>query len=40
VLEEFVAFERELSVVAARGLDGAMADYGAVENRHRNHIST
>jgi len=38
VLEEFVDFERELSVVAARGLDGAMADYGAVENRHRNHI--
>jgi len=38
VLEEFVDFERELSVVAARGLDGAMTDYGAVENRHRNHI--
>ena len=38
VLEAFVDFERELSVVAARGLSGAVADYGAVENRHRDHI--
>ena len=38
VLEAFVDFDRELSVVAARGLTGAVADYGAVENRHRDHI--
>jgi 5-(carboxyamino)imidazole ribonucleotide synthase len=38
VVEEWVDFERELSVVAARGADGAMAHYGAVENHHRSHI--
>ncbi len=38
VLEAFVPFERELSVVAARGLDGAYADYGVFDNSHRNHI--
>lgn len=38
VLEEFVDFERELSVVAARGADGAFAHYGVVDNAHRNHI--
>jgi len=38
VLEAFVDFEREVSVVAARGLDGAFAHFGVIENRHRNHI--
>lgn len=38
VLEEFVPFERELSVVAARGMSGQVVTYGVVENRHRNHI--
>jgi 5-(carboxyamino)imidazole ribonucleotide synthase len=38
VLEAFVDFEREVSVVAARGLDGAVADWGPIENRHRRHI--
>ncbi len=38
VLEAFVPFERELSVVAARGLDGAYVDYGVFDNSHRNHI--
>jgi 5-(carboxyamino)imidazole ribonucleotide synthase len=38
VLEKFIPFEREISVVAARGADGAFADWGAVENRHRHHI--
>lgn len=38
VLEGFVDFEAELSVIAARGLDGALADFGVIENRHRNHI--
>src|SRR5262245_3164820 len=38
ILEAFVDFDREISVVAARGLDGAVADWGAIENRHRRHI--
>ncbi len=38
VLEAFVDFERELSVVAARGEDGAFAHYGAIDNAHRNRI--
>ena len=38
VLERFVDFEREVSVVAARGLDGSVVHYGAVENRHVRHI--
>jgi 5-(carboxyamino)imidazole ribonucleotide synthase len=38
VLEAFVDFERELSVVAARGGDGSFAHYGAIENTHRNRI--
>ncbi|HLQ85317.1 MAG TPA: ATP-grasp domain-containing protein, partial [Salinisphaeraceae bacterium] len=33
-----VDFASEVSVVAARGLDGQFAHYGVVENRHRNHI--
>jgi 5-(carboxyamino)imidazole ribonucleotide synthase len=38
VLEAFVDFEREISVVAARSADGDFVHYGAVENRHRNRI--
>jgi 5-(carboxyamino)imidazole ribonucleotide synthase len=38
ILEEFVDFECELSVVAARGADGSFADYGAVRNEHKRHI--
>ena len=38
VLEAFVDFSCELSVVAARGVDGSFAHYGAVENEHSNHI--
>ncbi|MCC6292163.1 MAG: 5-(carboxyamino)imidazole ribonucleotide synthase [Bryobacterales bacterium] len=38
VLEAFVDFECEFSVVAARSLDGGFAHYGAVENEHSNHI--
>jgi 5-(carboxyamino)imidazole ribonucleotide synthase len=38
VLEAFVDFDREVSVVAARGLDGAFAHFGVIENRHRHHI--
>lgn len=38
VLEGFVDFEREISVVAARGCDGGFAHYGVVENRHCDHV--
>jgi 5-(carboxyamino)imidazole ribonucleotide synthase len=38
ILEAFVDFEREVSVVAARGLDGAFMPYGVIENAHRHHI--
>ncbi len=38
VLERVVDFVLEFSVVAARGLDGAFAHYGAIENDHRHHI--
>jgi 5-(carboxyamino)imidazole ribonucleotide synthase len=34
VLEAFVDFALECSVVAARGMDGAIVDFGLVENRH------
>src|SRR5262245_12304664 len=38
ILESFVDFQRAISVVIARGHDGAMAMYAPVENQHRNHI--
>jgi 5-(carboxyamino)imidazole ribonucleotide synthase len=38
VLEGVVAFRQEISVVAARGLDGSIAAYDPVENRHRDGI--
>ena len=38
ILEGFVEFDFELSVIAARGLDGTIACYPPVENRHRDHI--
>lgn len=38
ILEGFVTFEREISVIAARGWDGSMAVYDVPENEHRNHI--
>ena len=38
ILEAFIDFEREVSVVAARGIDGAFAHWGVVENSHRNGI--
>jgi len=38
VLEQFVDFRLEVSVVAARGEDGSFAHYGVVENRHARHI--
>jgi 5-(carboxyamino)imidazole ribonucleotide synthase len=38
ILESLVAFEREISVIAARGLDGAVACYDPAENVHRDGI--
>ncbi|MGE0060188.1 MAG: 5-(carboxyamino)imidazole ribonucleotide synthase [Dehalococcoidia bacterium] len=38
ILEGFVAFERELSVIAVRGQDGAAAFYPLAENSHRDGI--
>jgi 5-(carboxyamino)imidazole ribonucleotide synthase len=38
ILEQLVGFERELSIVAVRGLDGTTACYPLVENEHRDGI--
>jgi len=38
VLEAFIDFDREISVVAARGADGQFVHYGATENEHSQHI--
>jgi 5-(carboxyamino)imidazole ribonucleotide synthase len=38
ILEQFVPFDREVSVLAVRGRDGATAFYPLVENEHRQGI--
>jgi 5-(carboxyamino)imidazole ribonucleotide synthase len=38
VVEKFISLQAEISVIAARGLDGGVVEYPAFENRHRNHI--
>lgn len=38
ILESFVAFQREISIIAARGADGTIACYDPAENIHRNGI--
>jgi 5-(carboxyamino)imidazole ribonucleotide synthase len=38
IYEKFIDFEREVSVVAARGADGSIAHWGVIDNAHRNHI--
>ena len=38
ILEGFVAFEREVSVIAARSLEGAIVTYDLCENEHERHI--
>jgi 5-(carboxyamino)imidazole ribonucleotide synthase len=38
IVEQVVPFRRELSIVAARGLDGSTACYPLVENRHERGI--
>jgi 5-(carboxyamino)imidazole ribonucleotide synthase len=38
ILEAFIDFELEFSIVAARGQDGSFSHWGLIENTHRNHI--
>jgi 5-(carboxyamino)imidazole ribonucleotide synthase len=38
IYEAFIDFEREVSVVAARGMDGSFSNWGVIDNTHRNHI--
>lgn len=38
ILESFIDFDCEISVVAARGLDGQFVSYGPIGNAHHNHI--
>ena len=38
ILEAFVNFEKEVSVVCARVIDGAFEHFGVIENSHANHI--
>ena len=38
ILEGFVSFDKEISVIAARGWDGSIAIYDVPENHHENHI--
>ncbi len=38
VLEAWVPFEKEISIMAARGADGSIVTYEPAENRHRHHI--
>jgi len=38
ILEGFVPFALECSVILARGLDGAVVAFDIAENRHENHI--
>ena len=38
ILEGFIDFALEISVVVARGADGGYSAFDTVENRHRNHI--
>jgi 5-(carboxyamino)imidazole ribonucleotide synthase len=38
VLERFIDFDREVSVVAARGVNGWVESFGVIANLHTNHI--
>ena len=38
ILEGFIKFKREMSIIAARGIDGEVAAYPITENIHKNHI--
>ena len=38
IVEKFIQLQAELSVIAARGMDGEIVEFQPFENRHRNHI--
>lgn len=38
IVESFIDFTTEISVIVARGVDGSHATYVPVENQHKNHI--
>ncbi len=38
VLERFIDFEREISVLGCRGVDGSFAHFGPFDNTHHGHI--
>lgn len=38
IVETFVPFEREISVIAARGVDGRVECFDVTENEHHDHI--
>lgn len=38
ILEGFVAFQKEVSVIVSRSRDGELSAYPVVENHHENHI--
>lgn len=38
ILEAFIPFAKEISAIAARGGDGQVVSFDAVENRHADHI--
>ena len=38
IVEAFIQFRREISVVAARGHDGRIECFDVTENEHRDHI--
>ncbi len=38
ILEQFIPFKREVSVIAARSMTGETAAYPLIENVHKNHI--
>jgi len=38
ILESFVDFEKEISVIVSRGIDGKMCTFPIGENKHSNHI--
>ncbi|MFT7989699.1 ATP-grasp domain-containing protein, partial [Salmonella enterica] len=38
ILEELIAFDYEISIIAARGTDGALAVYDPARNVHRDGI--
>src|SRR5207253_2624783 len=38
IFEAFIDLDREISIVAARGVDGVVSHFEPVENVHRHHI--